>query len=136
MPLFPLELIAPEQTLLSEKVKSVRAPGQEGSFGILAGHAPLMAALGTGVIKVEHENGDIEYIATSGGFLQTTYEKTIILADTAERAPDIDVTRAEAAIARAKERLESGEAIDYDRARKALERSTNRLKVVQMHKEA
>ena len=136
MPLFPLELIAPEKTLLSEKVKSVRVPGQEGSFGILAGHAPLMAALGTGVIKVEHENGDIEYIATSGGFLQTTYDKTIILADSAERAPDIDVTRAEAAIARAKERLESGEAIDYERARKALERSTNRLKVVQMHKEA
>src|ERR1041385_8036807 len=131
MATFLLELVTPERVLLSNQVRSVLAPGIEGSFGVLANHAPLMTALAIGLVKVEHENGDLEFIATSGGFMEVNREKTIILADTAERASDIDVSRAEAAITRAREHLASGAAVDYEEARAALERATNRMKVVQ-----
>ena len=131
MPLLPLEIITPDAVLFSGKMKSIRVPGSEGSFGVLAGHAPLMAALEIGVLKLEHDNGDIEYISTSGGFVQVTQDKVIVLADSAERAKDIDVSRAEAAIARARERLKGGESIDYNRAQKALSRALNRVKVAQ-----
>ena len=135
MATFLLELVTPERILLSEQVSSVRAPGIDGSFGILTGHAPLMTALGVGLVKVEYPNGDLEYIATSGGFIEVNREKTIILSDTAERAADIDATRAEGAIERAKEHLTDGSAENYGEARAALERATNRLKVIQMSKE-
>ncbi|MGC8668415.1 MAG: F0F1 ATP synthase subunit epsilon [Chthonomonadales bacterium] len=132
MATFLLELVTPEKTLLSEQVRSVRAPGVEGSFGVLPNHAPLMSALAIGVIKVEHENGDIEYIATSGGFMEVNANRAVILAHTAERAADIDVSRAEAALARAREHLRSGSAIDYEEVTQALTRAMNRLRVVQM----
>ena len=83
-------------------------------------------------MKVEHSNGDLEYIATSGGFMEVSREKVIILADTAERATDIDISRAEASVARAREHLGSGQAVDYEEARAQLERATNRLQVAQM----
>jgi len=132
MATFLLELVTPEQVMLSEEVRSVRAPGIEGSLGVLAGHAPLMTALTVGIIKVEYDNGDLEFIATSGGFMEINPQKVIILADTAERASDIDIARAEAAVARARENLSSGAAVDYEEARRSLERATNRLAVVQM----
>lgn len=132
MATFPLELVTPERVMLSEEVRSVRAPGIEGSLGILAGHAPLMTALTVGIIKIEHANGDLEFIATSGGFMEVNPQKVIILADTAERASDIDLARAEAAVARAREHLASGAAVDYEEARRALERATNRLAAAQM----
>ena len=132
MATFLLELVTPERVLLSSQVRSVRVPGIEGSFGVLANHAPLMTALAIGLVKVEHENGDLEYIATSGGFMEVNKEKTIILADTTEQASDIDLTRAEAAISKAREHLASGAAVDYEEARAALERATNRMKVVQL----
>ncbi len=132
MATFLLELVTPERVLLSNQVRSVRAPGIEGSFGVLANHAPLMTALAIGLVKVEHENGDLEYIATSGGFMEVNKEKVIILADTAERATDIDLARAEAAISNAREHLNSGAAVDYEEARAALERATNRMKVLQL----
>jgi F-type H+-transporting ATPase subunit epsilon len=134
MATFLLELVTPERVLLREQVRSVRAPGIEGSLGILANHAPLMTALTVGLIKVEHDNGDLEYVATSGGFMEVNSEKTTILADTAERANDIDISRAEESIARARQHLASGDAVDYDEASASLERATNRLKVAQMER--
>jgi len=129
---FLFELVTPERVLLREQVRSVRAPGIEGSFGVLAGHAPLMTALAVGLVKVEYDNCDLEYIATSGGFMEVNREKTTILADTAERANDIDIARAEEAISRAKQNLASGSAVDYEEATATLERATNRLRVAQM----
>ena len=131
MATFQLELVTPDRVLLSAPVRSVRAPGVEGSLGVLAGHAPLMTALTVGLIKVEHENGDVELIATSGGFMEVNSSKVTILADTAERADEIDLVRAEAAIQQARQELASGAAVDYNEARASLERATNRLRVVQ-----
>ncbi len=132
---FLLELVTPERVLLREQVRSVRAPGIEGSFGVLANHAPLMTALAVGLIKVEYDNGDLEYIATSGGFMEVNREKTTILADTAERASDIDISRAEEAISRAKQHLAGSSAVDYGEASAILERATNRLRVAQIERQ-
>lgn len=132
MATFNLEIVTPAGALFSEPIMSLRAPGIEGSLGVLAGHAPLMTALTVGPIKVTLANKDEEYIATSGGFLHVQNNHVTILADTAERASDIDVSRAEAAIARARESLASGEAIDYTETMEALARATNRLQVAKM----
>ena len=132
MSTFLLEMVTPERVLLSLQVRAVRAPGILGSLGILANHAPLMTALMTGMVKVEHENGDEEFIATSGGFMEVNKTKTIILADTAERAADIDVARAEAAVAKAREELAGGGSVDLHQASESMERALNRLKVVQL----
>ena len=134
MATFLLELVTPEEKLLSERVKSVRAPGIDGSFGVLAGHAPLMTALTIGLIKVDYENGESELIATSGGFMEVNSGKATILADTAERAKDIDIVRAEAAVAKAREHLASGAAADYDEATVNLDRALNRVKIAQMNR--
>ena len=136
MPTFLLQLVTPDRVLLSAPVRSVRAPGVEGSLGVLAGHAPLMTALTVGLIKVEHENGDVEQIATSGGFMEVTPGKAVLLTESAEEVSQIDIARAEESKKRAQERLApaAGKEIDKSRAKAALERAVNRLKIAQKYK--
>ena len=79
--------------------------------------------------KDDHEN----YLAISGGFLEVLPDKVVVLADSAERAEDIDIVRAEVARKRAEERLKShGQGIDPVRAEASLRRSLARLKVAGM----
>lgn len=134
MATFQLDLVTPERLLFSETIQAIRAPGVEGSFGVLAGHAPLLAELGPGLIKITRANGFEAFIATSGGFLQVGREKVIILADTAELPEEIDVERANRAAEEARLRLETpglnpGEA---EELRKALERANNRVRIAQL----
>ena len=134
MATFPLELVTPERLLFSEEVQEIRAPGVEGSLGVLAGHAPLLTELMTGLIKVTLADGSEAFIATSGGFLQVNKEKVIILADTAELSEEIDVERAKAAAAKARQLLEvPGSTIDAEELRLAVERAQNRIRVAQMN---
>jgi F-type H+-transporting ATPase subunit epsilon len=134
MATFPLELVTPERMLFSEEVQEIRAPGIEGSLGVLAGHAPLLTELMTGLIKVTRADNSEAYIATSGGFLQVNKDKVIILADTAELSDEIDVERAKAAAAKARQLLEvPGSNIDAEELRLAIERAQNRIRVAQMN---
>lgn len=134
MATFPLELVTPERLLFSEEVQAIRAPGVEGSLGVLAGHAPLLTELMTGLIKVTLADGSEAFIATSGGFLQVNKDKVIILADTAELSEEIDVERAKAAAAKARQLLEvPGSTIDAEDLRLAVERAQNRIRVAQMN---
>ena len=130
--LFPLELVTPERLLFAENVQSVRAPGVEGSFGVLAGHAPLLTELMTGLIKVTLANGAEELIATSGGFMQVSREKVIILADSAELSTEIDIERARLALDNARKMLELPGELSADEIRQMIERAQNRLRVAQM----
>ncbi|HLK55147.1 MAG TPA: F0F1 ATP synthase subunit epsilon [Chthonomonadaceae bacterium] len=133
MATFPLELVTPEKVMFSEEVQAIRAPGVEGSFGVLAKHAPMLAELTTGLIKVTRINGFEAFIATSGGFLQVTREKVIILADSAELSEEIDVERARATAERARKLLEVPDgSIDAEAARAELERAQNRIRIAQM----
>jgi F-type H+-transporting ATPase subunit epsilon len=134
MATFPLELVTPERLLFSEEVQAIRAPGVDGSLGVMAGHAPLLTELTTGLIKVTLADGSEAFIATSGGFLQVNKEKVIILADTAELSDEIDVERARASAAKARQLLEvPGSTIDAEELRLAVERAQNRIRVAQMN---
>lgn len=127
---FKLEVITPKKVLFSSEVQSVRAPGFLGSFQVLKNHAPLLSLINVGEIKiVDAEGRDIRY-ATSGGFVDVKQNKVMLLAETAERADQIDASRAQAAQERAKKRLsEKKIGTDILKARLALERAINRLRV-------
>ena len=82
----------------------MRAPGAQGGFGIRRGHTPFMSALEPGRLTYV-EGGREHHFAVGGGFLQVADDKVIVLADTAEAAADIDVDRAQRALADAREKL-------------------------------
>ena len=130
MATFPLELVTPERMLFSEEVQAVRVPGVEGSLGVLRGHAPMLTELTTGLIKLTLADGQTAFIATSGGFMQVSKEKVIILADSAELSEEIDVERARATAEQARQQL-AVEGINAEEVRQQIERAENRIKVAQ-----
>ena len=132
---FTLDIVTLKKVAFSEEIKSVNAPGTEGYFSILANHTPFVSSLKPGVIRVTRENGETLTFSTSGGFLMTDGKKVILLADAVERPEDIDVGRAQAAKERAEKRLtERTPEINIDRARLALLRALNRLKIAEFTK--
>ena len=113
---FRLEIVTAESEVYSGDVDLLVAPGREGQLGILPNHAPLLTQLQPGIMEIRAGGENVE-MAVSGGFLEVLGNRVIILADTAERAEEIDIERAEAAMARAEERLASREAdVDLERA--------------------
>jgi F-type H+-transporting ATPase subunit epsilon len=126
------ELITGERVVHQESdVDMVVAPGIEGMLGILPRHAPLVTTLRPGELRVKKGTNELSMIVT-GGFMEVTGEKVLILADAAERVEEIDVARAEAARQRAQERLASRVSdLDLARAEAALRRSLIRLQIVQ-----
>jgi len=125
-----LEVVTPERMLLSEEVITVVVPATFGYLGVLPNHAPLMAGLTPGVVR--YRIGDASYrLAISGGFVEIANNKVVILADTAERAEDIDVLRARRAYDNACRLLSRpGEDMDEIRAEVALKRALARLNAV------
>jgi F-type H+-transporting ATPase subunit epsilon len=131
MPGLHVELATPIRLVLAEDADEVVIPGSDGYFGVLPGHAPLLALLGVG--EVMCRTGRMErYLAVSGGFAKVGPERVTILAETAERPEEIDTARAHAARERAERQLAArggDEEIDYAQAALALERAQVRLRV-------
>ncbi|MBM2840519.1 MAG: atpC, partial [Bacteroidetes bacterium] len=101
-----------------------------GGFQILYNHAPFISTIEIGELKVKDKNGKDELYATSGGFVEVKENSVVVLAETAERVAEIDVQRAKAANERATQRLHAKDpSIDIERARLAMMRSLNRLRV-------
>lgn len=125
-----LDVVTPECLICSCEVDAVIAPGVEGQLGILPHHAPLITALQAGELRVRKDN-DETCIAIYGGFLEVRPNRIIVLADAAERAEEIDVTRAEEAKRRAEQALANRKISEVDRAQAeaALRRSLVQLKV-------
>ena len=124
-----LDIITAEKLVYSDEVSSVVAPGSAGQLGILPNHAPLLTSLKPGELKVLKE-GEESNIAVSGGFLEVLQNVVNILADTAERAEDIDFERAEAAMKRAQDKVDSSDSdMDLEKAIQALKRSQARVYV-------
>lgn len=122
-----LEIATAERVVYSEDVEILVAPGMDGQLGILPNHAPLLTALQPGEIRVVRE-GEESYMAVSGGFLEVMANRVTILADTAERAEEIDIERAEEAMQRAQERIETSVSdMDLQRALASIRRSQARL---------
>ena len=127
---FHLEIRTPEKLIYEGDVTSVNAPGIEGNFQILYGHIPFLTALDIGEIRV-NESSDIQRsMATSGGVFEVLRTGVTVLVETAEWASDIDVSRAESALERAKEQLATDDPdLNRPRAEAACTRAQNRIKV-------
>ncbi len=124
-----LEFVTPERALVHEDVDEVEIPGEDGYFGVLPGHAPLLSALKPGELWYR-KGGEKRYAFVAGGFAEVLPDRVAILAQVAERAEDIDHQRAEAAKRRAEDRLARPTSdLDTARARVALLRSLMRLQV-------
>ena len=127
-----LDVVTAEQSVFSDDVDMVVAPGISGQLGILPHHAPLMTMLQPGELTIKKGNTE-QVLVISGGFLEVRPERVIILADAAERAEEIDIQRAEEAKERAQKRLGERRAMGADEARAeaSLRRAMMRLSVAQ-----
>ena len=127
-----IDIVTAERVVYSEDVDVIIAPGVEGQLGILPHHAPLMTILQAGELLVRR-GGEEDTLAISGGFLEVRPDRVIVLADTAERAEEIDIERAEAAKQRAEQRLVDRHApvLDEARCQAALGRAIARLAVAE-----
>jgi F-type H+-transporting ATPase subunit epsilon len=126
---FQFEIVTPEKLVVRDVAEEMQIPGKDGYLGILPGHAPLITELAVGQISYR-TGGYTHYLAVAWGFAEVLPDKVTILAETAERADEIDVKRAEEARRRAEQRLKGGDvATDFERARIALDRAETRLEV-------
>jgi len=124
-----VDIVTPERAVLSEAVDELILPGTEGYLGVRPGHAPLLTTLKLGSIMIRKGN-DRQYLAVSWGFVEVLPDRVSILAETAERAEEIDVDRAVRAKERAEQRLKSPDPdVDFRRAQLALEKALIRIQV-------
>ena len=127
---FTLELVTPARQVVNEAVNEAQIPVLGGYIGVLPGHTPLLAEMGIG--ELSYQVGNREFFCTAiGGFVEVLADRVIVLADAAERAEEINVARAEAALARAQKRLATPNDpnVDWKRAGEALKRAQVRLQV-------
>ncbi|MDD5527478.1 MAG: ATP synthase F1 subunit epsilon [Patescibacteria group bacterium] len=99
------EIVTPEKTVLKEDVIEVTVPTQEGELTILPHHSPLVAMLKPGVLVLKKQGGAVDVAFVAGGFLEVLRNKVVVLADTAERAAEIDLAKVEEARARAEKAM-------------------------------
>jgi F-type H+-transporting ATPase subunit epsilon len=127
---FDLQIVTPRRIVFNGRIESISAPGVLGGFQVLHSHAPLLSSLRIGEVKVVDAQGAETRYATSGGFVEVRKNRVVMLAETAERADEINVERAKASVARAQTRIsERRPETDLGRAEIALRRALNRLKV-------
>ena len=125
-----VDVVAAERSLLSEEFDEVLAQTTTGQIGILPRHAPLLTLLAPGELRLKR-GAEETVLAIGGGFLEVGNNRVVVLADSAERADEIDIARAEEARRRAAARLGTRSAdVDQARAQAALQRALARLQVV------
>jgi F-type H+-transporting ATPase subunit epsilon len=124
-----LEIVTPDKLLVRESADEVQIPGKAGYLDVLPGHAPLITELMIGEISYKH-GGVTEHLSVAWGFAEVLPDKVTILAQTAERAQDIDVKRAQEAKARAEAALQQAAPdLDFEATLNALTRAEIRLAV-------
>jgi len=129
-----LVVVTPVRQYLSESVTEVQLPGADGYLGVLPGHAPLITELGIGELTYRTVGGQTGLLAVIRGFAEVLPDRVSVLAETAERAEEIDINRAKEALKRAQELIAAGgENVDWDRASAALQRALVRIQVVSKH---
>jgi len=126
-----LEVVTPDHLLLSQQVDEVIAPGTEGEFGVLPGHAHFLSTLTIGDLR--YRVGEVtSHMSVLWGFAQVTPTRVTILAEIAEKAEDIDIERAEASVAKAQRRLEVGGLLsELKEAQISLEKARLRKKLAE-----
>ena len=131
MPLL-LEIVTPERLAYSDQVDEVIVPGSEGELGILPHHAPLLAMLGVGELRIKKAATE-ESFAIAGGFVQVRPDKVVVMAEMADMAAEIDLERAHEARREAERVIETGfhEGADLAAARAALQTALLRIRVAE-----
>ncbi|RNF40008.1 F0F1 ATP synthase subunit epsilon [Planococcus salinus] len=124
-----VNIVTPDGPVYDSEVSMLIAVTATGEMGVMPGHVPTVAPLGIGAVRLKKDNST-EIIAVNGGFLEIRPEKATILAQSAERATDIDLARAQEAAKRAEALLQAKNAdTDFKRAELALKRAMNRINV-------
>ena len=124
-------LVTPERSVLATDADSVVVPAHDGELGILRNHAPLLAQLQPGEIRIAR-GGVVEAIAVSGGFIEVRKNRVFLFTETAEMAKEIDAERARQAVLRAKSQLKSANSQgDLANAEAALRRALVRIRVLE-----
>ena len=124
-----VSVVTPDGQVLEDDYEMLSCKAENGELGILPGHIPLVAPLAVDALRLKRENSQ-DLVAVNGGFIEVRPDKVTVLAQSAEKAADIDVARAERAKERAAKLLESKEqGIDMMRAKLALSRAVNRIEV-------
>jgi F-type H+-transporting ATPase subunit epsilon len=109
------EIVTPEKIALKEMIKKVTVPTEAGFITVLPKHMPLVGILKPGVIELVNENDEHKIMSVSGGFIEVFRNKVVLLADTAERAEEIDLAKAEAARKTAEQSLQNLRTSDKER---------------------
>ena len=126
---FQLEIVTPEKMVVRDVAEEMQIPGKGGYLGILQGHAPLITELAVGEITYRKDNA-VHRLAVAWGFAEVLPDKVTILAETAERADEIDARRAQEAKQRAESRLAAcNTEEEFKRAAGDLKRADTRLEV-------
>ena len=129
-----LEIVTAERTVMSDDVDQINAPGAAGRMGVLPRHEPLLTSLVPGELTII-KDGERTPFAISGGFMEVLPDRVTILADTAERADEIDEARADAARKRAEELLrERRSEQEMALAEAQLRRAMVRLRVARLRR--
>jgi F-type H+-transporting ATPase subunit epsilon len=129
---FQLEIVTPERLVINDAVSEMQIPGKGGYLGILPGHAPLISELAVGEISYRDSKGQIRRLSVAWGFVEVLPDKVTILAETAERAEEIDVARAQAARERAEALLKDPPAdADVVKAESELQVANTRISVAE-----
>jgi len=126
-----VNIVTPDGPVYDSEVNMIIANTATGEIGVLPGHIPMVAPLQVGAVRMKTDGKTTDIVAVSGGFLEVRPEQVTILAQAAEVASAIDVTRAKEAIKRAEERLAQikQDDLDFKRAELSLRRATNRINV-------
>jgi F-type H+-transporting ATPase subunit epsilon len=132
------EVVTPDRVVMTQEVRMISIQTDGGELGILPRHAALAATVKPGVVKLKVPKGDSDltedFLFVKGGFLEVLPERVTLLADTAELASQIDVSRAEHAKERAQARInQRAEGVDLQRAEAALKRAMARLETVHLY---
>ena len=101
-----LELVTPYKRVLSEEVDEITATGALGEFGVLPGHAPFLTSLKIGELAYK-KDGAVFHLALNWGYFEVEGDKVTVLVETAEKADDIDLERAKAAVGKAELELKA-----------------------------
>ncbi|MBI4338151.1 MAG: F0F1 ATP synthase subunit epsilon [Chloroflexi bacterium] len=130
-----LEIVTAERLVYAEDVELLVAPGIEGELGILPHHAPLLTVLQPGELRVRKDGQD-QFMAISGGFLEVLGNKATVLADACEHATEIDMERAQRAVERVQEQLKQHlPTVQLEQALASLRRAQTRIKVAGRRRE-
>jgi F-type H+-transporting ATPase subunit epsilon len=128
---FQLEIVTPEKLVVRDTTDEVQIPGRDGYIGVRPGHAPLITELGAGEISYRSD-GQLHRFSMAWGFAEVLPDKVTVLAETVERASEIDINRAQQSLKQGEDSMRSAQTEeDFALAHSKIERAQARIEVAE-----